>query len=96
VISHRPNSPIYFQLSGWRAVAAGLLAVAAVAAIGFFALGLFVLILPVLLIAPLVRYFLKPSKPLSTAEPAKRERMSGTIIDGNFTVVDQTEHSNGR
>jgi hypothetical protein len=99
VIQRRPNSPIRFQLglSGWTAIAVGLLIVMAITAIAFLALGLFVLVLPLLLIAPAVRYF--TSKPGIVRNPAASNGKGGTIIDGNFSVIDRsaaTEQSDRR
>jgi hypothetical protein len=99
VIQRRPNAPIRFQLglSGWTAIAGGLLIAAAIAAIAFFALGLFILVLPVLLIAPMVRYFLR--KPNIAQNPTAPNGANGITIDGNFRVIDRggaTEQSERR
>jgi UPF0716 family protein affecting phage T7 exclusion len=98
VIKLPPNAPIRFQLSGWTAIAAGLLVVTAIATAAFLALGLFVLVLPLLLIAPVVRHFLRKAKPDTIRRPAANEN-GGTIIDGNFSVIDRgaaTEPSDRR
>jgi hypothetical protein len=88
VSQRRLNSPVRFQLglSGWTAVAGGLLIVTALAAAAFLAIGVFVLVLPLLLIAPLARHFLRTQKPAN--DPTTSNRANGIIIDGDFRVID--------
>lgn len=88
-----PNSPIrvQFGLSGWVAIISALAIFALlVAAIAFLAVGLFVFFLPVLLIAPILYYFLpnlRPKVAPLNGVAAQWETKGQTVIDGEFRVV---------
>jgi uncharacterized membrane protein YphA (DoxX/SURF4 family) len=75
-----------FGLRGWAAVGVGILALIAGA---ILVLGLFVLFLPILLLAPVLVYFLPR---LKTYSMRKQTRKDSTIIDGEFRVVGTGEH----
>jgi hypothetical protein len=65
-----------------------------VAAIAFLAVGLFVFFLPVLLIAPVLYYFmpnLRPKVVTLNGASTQWETKGQTIIDGEFRVVDANE-----
>ena len=66
---------IRFGLRGWAAILVGLLVLGAIT---ILALGFFVLLLPVLLLAPILYYFL-PRPKAGQGEPG--------VIDGEFRVV---------
>ncbi len=78
----QPNFRVYqFGLRGWAAIALGLVILGALT---ILALGFFVLLLPVLLLAPVIYYFL----PRPKIRAATYERpQDATIIDGEFRVV---------
>jgi len=85
-----PNSPIQFQFGvrGWAAIAVGL---AILALVTFLAIGLFILILPVLLLAPILFWFLpKPRFHRVGAWSEKPPVTEATIIEGHFKVIDDT------
>jgi hypothetical protein len=92
-----PKSPIRIQfgLSGWVAIISALaIFVVLVAAIAFLAVGLFVFFLPVLLIAPVLYYFmpnLRPRVVPLSGLATQWESKCQTIIDGEFRVVDANE-----
>ena len=93
----QPKSPVRtrFGLSGWVAIISALAIFAVlVAAIAFLAVGLFVFLLPVLLIAPVLYYFmpnLRPKAVTLNGASAQWETKGQTIIDGEFRVVDANE-----
>ena len=91
----RPPKPpirIQFGLSGWMAIISALAIFAVlVAAIAFLAVGLFVFLLPVLLIAPVLYYFMPNSRPKIvplSGVATQWETKGQTVIDGEFRVVD--------
>jgi hypothetical protein len=67
-----------FGLRGWAAIGAAILILGAVTVL---ALGLFFFLLPVLLLAPVLYYFL----PRPGMNPGKE---NPTVIDGEFRVVE--------
>lgn len=96
-MSRPPKSSIRIQfgLSGWVAIISALAIFSVlVAAIAFLAVGLFVILLPILLIAPVLYYFmpnLRPKVvPLNGGE-TQWETKGHTVIDGDFRVVDACE-----
>jgi len=92
-----PKSPIRIQfgLSGWVAILSALaIFFLLVATIAFLAVGLFVFFLPVLLIAPILYYFmpnLRPKVVTLNGASTQWETKGQTIIDGEFRVVDANE-----
>ncbi|MEI8036227.1 MAG: hypothetical protein WCH96_12220 [Betaproteobacteria bacterium] len=86
---------IQFGLSGWVGIISALaIFVLLVAAIAFVAVGLFVFFLPLLLIAPVIYYFLphlRPKVDPRSSEATQWESTGQTIIDGEFRVVDPNE-----
>lgn len=92
-----PKSPvrIQFGLSGWVAIISALAIFAVlVAAIAFLAVGLFIFLLPVLLIAPVLYYFmpnLRPKVAPLNGVATQWETKGQTLIDGEFRVVDANE-----
>jgi hypothetical protein len=88
-----PVSPIRFRLglSGWTALASGLiLLVAILAAVIFLALGFFIFLLPAMILAPVLYYFMPGLKP--APRPGRGAGKTGateepTIIDGEFRVI---------
>ena len=65
-----------------------------VAAIAFLAIDLFVFFLPVLLIAPVLYYFLpnlRPKVVTLNGASTQWETKGQTIIDGEFRVLDASE-----
>ena len=87
--------PIQFGLSGWVGIISALATLALfVGAIAFLAVGLFVIFLPILLIVPILYYFLphlKPKVAPLNGGATQWATKSQTIIDGEFRVVDADE-----
>ena len=83
-----PNSPFQFRVGvrGWAAIAVGaaILAVVALLAIGFF-----ILLLPLVLLAPILFWFLpKPRIYRFGARPEKPPATDAAVIEGDFKVID--------
>jgi UPF0716 family protein affecting phage T7 exclusion len=88
-----PNSPAQFQfrLSGWKAIAVGLVILATIiAALALLAIGFFVIFLPVMILAPVLYYFVPKLRPrrFMRADAARQPKDRGAVIDGDFRVVD--------
>ncbi len=86
------NSPAQFQLrlSGWKAIAVGLVILATlIAALALLAIGFFVLILPLMILAPVLYYFVPQLRPrrFTRADTAMQPTDGGAIIDADFRVV---------
>jgi hypothetical protein len=82
------NFPFQFQFDvrGWAAVAVGL---ALLAALAFLAVGLFILILPLMLLAPILFWFLPKPKVYRVGTPSQKPPPTeATIIEGEFKVID--------
>jgi hypothetical protein len=79
---------IQFGVRGWAVIA---VAVAIFATFTFLAIGIFVLFLPVLLIAPILFWFLPKPKLYPIGPSLEKPRISdATVIDGDFSVVGRT------
>jgi UPF0716 family protein affecting phage T7 exclusion len=88
-----PNSPVQLQLrlSGWKAIAVGLVILATIiAALGLLAIGFFVFFLPVLILVPVLYYFVPKLRPrrFTQTDAARQPKDGGAVIDGDFRVVD--------
>ena len=87
-----PNFPNQFQLklSGWKAIAVGLIILASViAALALLAVSFFILILPLIILTPVLYYFVPKLKPArSMKQGATSQTATGDIIDADYTVVD--------
>lgn len=88
-----PQSPAQFQLrlSGWKAIAVILAILTfSIAAIAVLAIGFFVIILPLIILAPVVYYFVPKLRPrrFTQTDAASQPMDSDMIIDGDFQVID--------
>jgi UPF0716 family protein affecting phage T7 exclusion len=89
-----PNFPAQFQLRilGWKAIAVGLaILVAIIAALVLLTIGFFIIILPLMILAPVLYYFvpkLRTKLRYIDDNVTKQATDSGAIIDGEFKVVD--------
>jgi hypothetical protein len=99
-MSRPPISPLRLRLgfSGWAAIAASLALLAAIiAALAFLAIGLFVVFLPVMLLAPVLYYFMPRPKPTHPRRNGQKTAATkdATIIDGEFRVISAAENRSG-
>jgi hypothetical protein len=74
-----------FGLRGWAAIGEATVVLVAVAVL---ALGLFVLFLPILLLAPVLYYFLPRPKGYSLR---RQQPKDSTIIEGEFRMIDSSD-----
>ena len=90
-----PNAPGQFQLqlSGWKAIAFGLVFLAVVIAVlVLLTIGFFVIALPIMLLAPVLFYFMPRLRPkrFMQADPTQPPANGGEIIDVDYQIVDET------
>lgn len=88
-----PNAPGQFQLqlSGWKAIAFGLMFLAIVIAVlVLLTIGFFVIALPIMLLAPVFFYFMPRPKRFTQADPTETPANGGEIIDVDYQVLDET------
>jgi len=90
-----PNAPgqFQFQLSGWKAIAFGLAFLAIIIAVLILlTIGFFVIALPIMLLSPVLFYFVPRLRPKRfTQDEATGSPMNdGEIIDVDYQVVDET------
>jgi len=90
-----PNAPgqFQFQLSGWKAIAFGLVFLAIIIAVLILlTIGFFVIALPIMLLSPVLFYFVPKLKPKRfTQDEATGSPMNdGEVIDVDYQVVDET------
>jgi hypothetical protein len=85
---HGPTQ-IGFKLSGWKAVAALGLLLAALAGIVVFALSLLIVLAPIILVASAACYFLGGKRRYAVAS---RNDTSAGVIDGEFRVVEKPDN----
>jgi hypothetical protein len=85
-----PRHGIHFGLKGWAALFAGLAIFIAIASL--LAIGFVIFVLPMIVLAPLIYYFI-PKKTLYVMETSAPIEVTdntkhGTIIDGQFRVIE--------
>jgi hypothetical protein len=89
-----PNSQVRFQFGarGWAAIALGL---AMLAALSLLAIGFFFLILPVVLLAPILFWFLpKPKIHKVGARSGEPPTKATSVIEGDFKVISSAQNRN--
>ena len=87
---------LQFGVKGWAAIVLGIaILVATLIAVAFLAISLLVFALPVMLVAPVLFYFMPKRKVFFVGTPGAtgmtnttNESTPGTIIDGSFRVID--------
>jgi hypothetical protein len=84
---------LQFGLKGWAAIVVGLAIFIAVAA--FVAIGFFFVVLPMIVLAPIIYYFMprKSGHVMTAPETTRTMRMTGekeggTVIDGEYRVIE--------
>jgi len=89
-----PNSPvrIQFGVRGWAAVAVGL---AILVAATLLAIGFLFLVLPVVLLAPILFWFLPKPKIYKVGSPSEvPSAAEAIVIEGDFNVVSGEQNRN--
>jgi hypothetical protein len=94
-MQQRPGSPyrLQFRLKGWASIIVGLAIFIAVAT--FLAIGFFFVVLPMIVLAPVIYYFMprKSGHVLRTPETIGTMRTTGAVkggavIDGEYRVIE--------
>jgi|SRR5271155_285538 len=89
---HRSGARFQLGLKGWAAIGVGF---TLVVAMSLLAIGLFIFLLPVLILATILFFFAHKSKtiPRTVKRSAEYRAPQGTVIDGEFRVIDNGDNN---